>query len=545
MNTEPHSFKWDFPDDLYSLPVSRGLYSPLQFVVRLRKDLHDLLATSTQSFVKGKDVDSQLFWAFSTFFHETIHWWQHVGSTTGLMLSFAYPAQSHINHTHLIELLRTLGPRKSLKTVLLDMDAYLSEEQRHHLNTILNNWHDIEFNRRIILDPNRLDEVVHSPFFDSIGHSLSVGLGNTLVLLSSTIDPRLTFLPNFKAWDDEFERLRSSKTRGFFFGSDIHRVPLGARSIFEGQARFCQLQYLHLATGGELGWDDFKQKGMLNGIYTDAFQKFLKWAELEWPVYPTDSTVQLFLLICDLAINPCDGYPFDIAHFESFVESNDPSFRFMWFCRQVAQNPSIRRAVTKCSAAEYLELSTILCRSITCRQPVEMSQEIHSWSQKSEELQKLLREDETFEFGNENLPVRVFFARHLRFVEDRIQHPEFFCWPAMYMVENPSNHIDLAEAKRLFDRHRSLFVADLDGEIRPSLFDGRTEAKIYQTFNNFYSWNVIYDMVRQWTVNDGPFHYDFSWLTPKYSTDQMKSWVDGHFKHVFKVAPNDFHFFGT
>lgn len=542
MNTESIALEWDFPDDLYSSPDCRGLYSPLQFVVRLRKDFHDLLNTNTQSFVKGKDADSQLIWAFSTFFHETIHWWQHVGSTTGLMLSFAYPAQSHVNHTHLLELLRTLGPYKSLKTIELQKYDQLTKEQRHHLNIILNNWHDIEFNRRIILDPSRLDAVVHSPFFDSIGHSLSVGLGNTLTLLSSTIDRGHKFLPDFREWETEFERLRTGKIKGYFFGSDINRVPLGAKSIFEGQARFCQLQYLHLASGGELGWNDFK--GMLGGIYIDAFQKFLKWAELEWPDYPTHSTVHLFLLICDLAMNPCDGYPFDIAHFESFIESNDPSFRFMWFCGQIAQNASLRRAVTKCNRDEYMELSTILCRSMTCRQPVEMSQQISSWVQKSEELKQLLHEDETFEFGNENLPVRVFFAKHLRFIEDRMLHPEFFCWPAMQMVECPSNPVDLISTKKLFDRHQPLFMADLGGEIRPSLFTGRTEMKVHQTFNDFYSWNVVYDMVRQWTVVDGPFKYDFSWLTERYSMDQMKTWVDARFKQVFGVAPNEFDSFG-
>ena len=38
--------------------------------------------------------------AFSTLLHETVHWWQHVGSTYGLMLSLTYPTQLHGNYNH-------------------------------------------------------------------------------------------------------------------------------------------------------------------------------------------------------------------------------------------------------------------------------------------------------------------------------------------------------------------------------------------------------------------------------------------------------------
>ncbi|CDK71709.1 hypothetical protein [Klebsiella pneumoniae IS22] len=43
------------------------------------------------------------------FFHETIHWWQHVGSVSGIILSLCYPAQIHINHVHLKDLLKKWG----------------------------------------------------------------------------------------------------------------------------------------------------------------------------------------------------------------------------------------------------------------------------------------------------------------------------------------------------------------------------------------------------------------------------------------------------
>jgi hypothetical protein len=280
--------------------------------------------------------------------------------------------------------------------------------------------------------------------------------------------------------------------------------------------------------------------GMLGAVYVSAFKKFLELAQLKWPDNPTDPTVQLFLLICDLAINPCDGYPFDILHFESFIESNDPGIRFVWFSCHVAKNPKLKGAITKCSKNEYLEVSTELCRSMACRQPVETSREICSWVKRADSLKQLIQQDESFEFGNENLPVKVFFAKHLRFSEDKMQAPEFFCWPAMHMVQTPASEVDLLRSMKFFGRHQPLFTADLNGEIRPSLFQDREEAKIYQTFNDFYAWIVQYDMIRQWIIIDGPFNYDYTWLTPKYSTDMTKHWVDKHFKNTFHVAPDDF-----
>jgi hypothetical protein len=58
--------------------------------------------------------DFALLDAFSTYFHETIHWWQHIGSTTGLLLSLSPILQTHINYEYLKSVLQNIGPRKPL-----------------------------------------------------------------------------------------------------------------------------------------------------------------------------------------------------------------------------------------------------------------------------------------------------------------------------------------------------------------------------------------------------------------------------------------------
>lgn len=531
---------WTLADDLYSPGSTRGLYNPLHFVVRLDRKLHDLLGAGPSGFVAPGQLNRELILAFSTYFHETVHWWQHIGSTTGLMMSLAYPAQAHVNRQHLLKVLRDVGLKKSLRSFLSSCYEELPESARKELNIVLNNWHDVEFNRRIILDPMRIDAVLSSPFFDSIGHSLEIGLAHTLWVLGATFDRNHMFIPDSRRWEAEFDRLRQAEVEGFFYGSPIKLVPLGALRIFEGQARFNQLQYLHLASGGKLGWDDLRRIGMMGEVYTKAFESFLTLAGIEWPDTPVHPIVSLFLLVCDLAINPCDGFLRDITDYGSFIQSNDPGFRFMWFSRHVGDNPRLNNAVQRCTRDEFVEVSTNLCRSIGCWQPVEMAERVQGWVRSEQSLEALLQEEAAFEFRPENLPIRVCFAKYLRFAEDRVRHPEFFCWPAMHFVTRPTTDVDLNTAMTLFNRHRPLFVADLYGEIRPSLVEGRKESSIHKTFNDFYYANVVYDMVRQWIVTDGPFTYDYTWLTQRYTTQEVKPFADAHFESVFGASPDTF-----
>ena len=87
-----------------------------------------------------------------------------------------------------------------------------------------------------------------------------------------------------------------------------------------------------------MSWDEFDKRGMMTDTYRKAFDVFLYWAELDWPPTPINPIVQLFLLVCDLATNPSEGYPFDLQCFESFIVSVDPGFRFAFFSREIARH---------------------------------------------------------------------------------------------------------------------------------------------------------------------------------------------------------------
>ena len=102
----------------------------------------------------------------------------------------------------------------------------------------------------------------------------------------------------------------------------------------------------------------------------------------------------------------------------------------------------------------------------------------------SQTLKDLLNEEETSYFRNENLPVRICFAKHLLYAADRVERPEFFCWPAMFMADHGIWAVDLSESRRLFSRHQPLFLATLNGGIRPALFGDRPIKNVVHAFND-------------------------------------------------------------
>ena len=93
---------------------SHGLYNTLQFVLRLSKKVHQHLNIISPGIITNGVVGFDGAQAMSTFLHETVHWWQHIGSTYGFVLSLNYPVQSHSTHFDLKALVEEDGFKKSV-----------------------------------------------------------------------------------------------------------------------------------------------------------------------------------------------------------------------------------------------------------------------------------------------------------------------------------------------------------------------------------------------------------------------------------------------
>jgi hypothetical protein len=477
--------------------------------------------------------------AYSTYLHETIHWWQHVGSTVGFLMSLSYPAQAHANSAHLQKLLELVGPKKSIRRLIDTLSGGGGPETRTGLaNIIVNNYFDIDFFRILVTDPASVPKIIENPLFSWEGHCYHIAYANVISLLARSVDRNFSALPDPRGWGTEFAKLAASKQRGYFLGSDLRVAPIGTRQIFEGQARFAQLQYLHFASRGSLSWGDFSARGMLTEMYVSAFKTFLDLSHLEWPPAVDHPTVALFLLVCEIAINPGAGFPMPLQFFSAFINDVNPGMRFIFLCSTIAKGRSrFEKAITHYSRDEYAEVSEVLTRELILDSPLDIANRVSKWAEDGEGFASLASAYLTFEFPPENLPVSLMLAHFMAFNADKQSRPEFFCWPGAWMAgERVSPEVGV-----LFDRHSALFVdkADDDG-VFPRILTGRDEQAVQKAFDVFYAFAVTYDMTRQWIAAPGPFVYEYRWMSSSATQADFKRYADGGFERVYGVRPDSF-----
>jgi hypothetical protein len=277
---------------------------------------------------------------------------------------------------------------------------------------------------------------------------------------------------------------------------------------------------------------------MLNGVYGSAFKTFLELAELERPPSIDHPTVALFMLVCDMAINPSAGFPMLLHVFTTFIEDVNPAMRFLFICRTIAtQRPDVKGAITQYSRSEYAEVSDVLSRALLLDPPLAVAETMTRWVRDSEELKSLMAEYRSFDYSPVNLPVRLLFSHFLSFSADKFAKPEFFCWPGAWMTGRRLS----PEISTLFDRHSALFLdkADDDG-IFPRIFPDKDEALVQRTFDSFYAFNVTYELTRQWIAKPGPFEYDFRWLSSSGTHADSKGFADRHFAMTYGAQPDSF-----
>ncbi|PST96708.1 hypothetical protein C9I87_03970 [Photobacterium iliopiscarium] len=515
-----------------------GLYNSMQFVLRLRYDIHLELEKFDVDVGKYNQFDSKAIQAYSTYFHETIHWWQHIGSITGFILSISHPSQAHINIEELKKYIVQTGKIKPIKKYN-ELNATTNnptDEEFKTINVILNNFHDIEYFKNIIIKPELVRKHEKEDLFESVGHSYHIAYSSFCNLIASCFDKDYKFVPNSNHWLDEFVKLKNDKVDGYYYKSPIYIPPTGVYELFEGQARFGQLQYLHFSSGGGLDWDDFENSGLLSGVYYSSFELFLKLIEAERPSTINSPLVALYMLVIDIAINPTDGFPFDILSFDTFIESVDPGVRFFFLCNAIKNDyPEVKNTILNYTASEYFDVSEKLSRAILCRSPLSASQVVSKWASEQDEIISLMKEESEFKFSNENFPIRLMFSRFIKFQKDKLSTPEFFCWPGFHCAGNCTER-----NVKLFKEHQALFTDASDGEIYPRTFDDKDENNVIATFNDFYSWVSTYDLTRQWISDDGEFTYDFFWLTTKYSKDELEEWANNNFKQMYGTSSQDF-----
>ena len=520
---------------------AHGMYETMRFVLRLSPRNHALIDSIGIGIKSIDEIGPDALQAYSTYIHETVHWWQHVGSTSGLIFSLSYLAQTHSSMGQLREVIAEFGLKKSLKRwtdEVLIREGPSAQVKLKAANIAVNNALDVEYYKQYVYSPKTAARwLVEQQHFESIGHGYSVAYGQLLGMIASVMDPDFLVLPNVEKWDAQFRQLTEKEHVGFYWGSPIYVPPIGLRAIYEGQARFVQLQYLNAARANSPSCADWRQMGYLSGIYVEAFEQFLKISESDWPPNLDDPLIGLFLLICDLAINPTRGFPFDIVSYEDFILDVDVGVRFGRLCQVVREFPELRTAIQQFSYDEYVEVSERLTAEAEYDHPLSALRAVVEWVEKSRGLEQLMSEHKTFEFDLTNLPIRVFFSHFVSLTRDKLMHPEFFCWPGAHMVGQRATE----EKMELWLRHLSLFSDKGD---KPGVYarqwPDREDSAIMKMFHGFYGSMALYDVTRQWILKDGPFVLDFEWMMENYSKEQVEAWANDTFKQVYGVDLRDF-----
>lgn len=531
------------PGEYRAVLNARGLYSSLQFVMRLSPDVHRRVTRQASVVVNVEEstAPEDLF-AYATVLHETTHWWQHVGSSIGLVMSLSYPAQFHAILPYLRQLVAKIGPKKSLR-LLLESDAW--DEQPKDVqdlaNRIVNTCFDIGFFQTLITHPQSVDKIVKDPLYECEGHSYEIAYTSIMAMLLDRVDRKFEVLPDPRGWEEGFKAVKQKKIEGYYYGTSPVVLPnVGTFQIFEGQARFSQLLYLYGAFDGKFGWDNARDHGLLKGKYVEAFELFLRLAGYDWPVSINDPIVALFLLICDLSINPGAGFPEQINSFEKFIGEVNPGKRFMALCVAVrSDQKKFQAAIKNYSRDEYIQVAGELTKIFGWTHPQQLAELTTGWLTTSDSFKSLMEYYKTFDFPKENLPPALLLSHYLAFNQDRARRPEFFCWTGAWLT----SPLVTEESMELYHRHAPIFVDKEDNDgVFPRTMPGRDEKIVHETFLVFYQFIVTYDMTLQWITKPGAFKYDcHTWLFAANRTaENAKRYSDEALEAAFGVKADDF-----
>ena len=127
---------------------AHGKYETMRFVLRLSPRNHELVDSITSGRHDLRDIGSEALQAYSTYIHETVHWWQHVGTTSGLLLSLSYLGQTHANIAELRDVIATFGCKKPLKRwtdEILLCEGNSAQSKLAKANFVVNNALDVEY----------------------------------------------------------------------------------------------------------------------------------------------------------------------------------------------------------------------------------------------------------------------------------------------------------------------------------------------------------------------------------------------------------------
>lgn len=521
-----------------SFHAVEGVYQTERFVLRLSDRVHRLVDAAVEAFDAGRPVDEEMLQAYSTYLHETVHWWQHIGSSAGLIYSLQLPGMFIQAAGRLNGVLADIGPIKPLDKWSETAAAVRprTDPTLQAVHIAINTALDMIFYKQIAFAPTRATALAESPYFMHVGHSYWMAYGSAVSVLSATADREMAYLPDGRLWDQGFAELKASGGAGFAEGVPVTLSPLGMMALMEAQARFAQLQFLCMAAEVPPSVADLRASGQFHERYGQAFDAFLTVTGHPEPEQFDDPAIALFMLIVDLAINPTRGFPLQIERYETFLDDVDPGLRFLRLCHAARDTPAVFTAIRNYSRDEYVVVADVLIRQAGLDDPMDALRTIAGWAAYPTAA-GLVDEYRYFNFDRGNLVVRVLFAHFIAFSTDKLETPEFFCWPGAWKAGPRIN----ARSVGLWRKYLSLFTDKQDDtSVYPRARPGVPEARLVQLTTDFFINVMVFDLTRQWMLQPGCFAYPFGWLTQRHMPSEVEEAARKGFIDIFRVDPEAF-----
>lgn len=506
-----------------------GSYDPLRYSMKLNSSIRDVLSND-----RIPDSDHRKVAAFSTYLHESIHWWQHIGSYSGLICSLHSQLVSHLNHDDII----SLQKKGMLKKNIINCARKKENAGNGHIQRIVNNSIDFAFAHKFLMNPHLIGDIVKDEFYESIGHSMYMFWSAAIRTLKTTFSETTPFFHDNETWYPGFAEAKKNKEKKSYFGNEIGKPPFGLRALFEGQARVSQLQLIEIGSARAGMFSEFSKKGYIDGIYGESLKFYLNRIGQENPETMLSPIVNLFLLLCDISINPTEGFPDTIHSMNAWVYNLHPGIRFIRLCEIINEAPSeYLSAIKYCSNDEYFRVSTLLSSKLD-KMSLEQALNFVANSQShNPSINDLLTEEMSSSYADENFPIRLLVSKFIRFQADKRDNPCFFCWPGIHM----SKFSTLSDPKmqlQLFNRHKPISSENHEGKVRATIFEHLNMENWKTSYDKLIGWLCVYDMTIQLISSSGPFEYHFNWISDVGNEHLVKEWVDQHFSNAFGFPPS-------
>ncbi len=486
-----------------------GSFDPANFVIQIQQKLMQANANNLEALHHSHLINGSLLTSEATLLHENIHWWQISGSTFG----FIDALTNHLQNNALLRVLQNNAPKKLVKPLcnihLIDQAAF----DAFCIDRAINDWMDMEFNQFVMHQPQKIKLLRPNPFFESTGHSLySLYLEFCDVILQFCSTGQL--IPDGSDWSDALNTLKKQGIPDYARGADNQAVEIGVTDLMEGQARILELRFLNRAQPNR-DWNDFERSGLLGRQYRKALDFFTKTTDYSIADGPLSSNVAMFLLLCDIALNPDAGYPGPIHRHEMFYYDVHPGIRFMRLCYLLAREPSLDNAIDVTDNAAYDKFSGALCNALRWIPPRQIARQITAAVRNDEKLEALVRDGEQLLYDSATISVCFLLYKHLFHMRSKAEDPAFFCWVDGFRVSANETLVVKAaldnNSKYYNARTAPFFWFESDGLIHPNMNLGDSDEQREHLMSQYFTRQGDADLLRQLMASPGEFDFTFFW----------------------------------